>query len=44
MINNKENIELKCYTDNNSNYMNLYWNIFKFIIFLFKNLIIYFHI
>ena len=40
MQNNKENIELKCYTDNNSNYMNLYWNIFKFIIFLFKNLII----
>ena len=44
IINNNQNdndkVELKCYKDNISNYMNFYWNIFKFIITLFKNLII----
>ena len=33
IINNNQNdkVELKCYNDNISNYMNFYWNIFKFI-------------
>ena len=35
----QNNVQIKCYKDNISNYMTFYWNIFYFIINLLKNLI-----